>query len=352
MMQEPHVSELDCTQVREVLSDFLDMRSGSARPVPGQTPLTVPAFLASVEAHLGSCAACRSELEQYAHLGELFADYPIFELPPARYAEMAETARQAASKVAPASKADRVVRSSAFNILVPLFSAAAGVLLVLVLWSALSTPRALQTANLVVEKTSPASPAEANTKAPLPLVSEKEEDRPDLAGWMEGRPRLEFPRKRATLRMEAVQPAAVGETCRWDYDPSSAESKKIIEEIRELIGRHGSLTVTDRDGLLGVRMLLTPQGEKMVEGLLVADVRRGSPADLAGLLPGDYLVAINERCIGVGTAEEAVKFLGVLQEAGAGAKVELTYARRLPSPGPTADKSFWVLRRTEATLAQ
>ncbi|MCW8133754.1 MAG: zf-HC2 domain-containing protein, partial [Planctomycetota bacterium] len=74
------VKPLECAQVRDHLSDLLDLRRGETPP-PGATPLSEPAYRTQVETHVNACPECRNELYTLGDLGRVFSEFDVGERP-------------------------------------------------------------------------------------------------------------------------------------------------------------------------------------------------------------------------------------------------------------------------------
>lgn len=341
MTKEDGEPTVGCVEVQEVLSDLRDLRTGTAKLAPGRTPLADPAFATAVEAHLAGCVACRKELEAYEQIGELFAAYAVGELPARHFDDYGRQVRLLAEqRHLGGHGAHTTDRRPAFRrgLWLPPVAAAAALLAVL-FWPSF------------FPKSTPTGRRGLPPLAAVPAAGAGEipNDLPKLSGWLKGLPRLTPPRRPLPLRVRPadVRPAALT----WNdfsHKPDSAENEQVLRRLDDAARRYGSLEVADE--MLGAMLRVVPEGKKMVEGLPLSRVFRGGAANAAGLLPGDYLVAVNGRRIGVGTLSEAVKFMGALRKGGAGHRVVLTYVRRLSGPGKgkaATGKAYWVLRRAE-----
>jgi hypothetical protein len=338
---------MTCAAAREHLSDLLDIRRGE-EPTPG-TALHDGALRGALEAHVAGCAECRAAMEALAQLGAAYAEFSVGELPEEAFALWGRRAREKAAQAAPQPSARilrpvvRAERTWVSWLATVASSAAAAVLAVMVGLPVMT--RFMQPSNTVrfaentgnkdeVRSGGPAvaeAPGATATPTPaLPLRHVDLQPRPTpFAVWTGSGPRS------------------------MTFEPGAESAKALLEQLEAELQQRGALMLGEspdpegaRKGLIGLALKAHTRESvpEAPEGLAVVGVLRNSPAQKAGLRPGDYLLKVNDLCFADSTAPEILKFLNAINGLGKGEHVQIDFARW--------NGTHWLVRRGSAVLGE
>jgi hypothetical protein len=306
-MDNTHMSgNLGCDEVREMLSDLIDVRRGEL-PHPDGTIFSTPGMRPMVELHLAGCTECREELAVLEDVGSAYRDFSVGEVPPQMFADYGRKVRERV-----AASGNNIVqpprgswlRRARWMLLTTSGVAAASLALMLVLRGADS--------RRVSHRQKPSPTTEAQKKTIVQPSSGIQYLRPTSSGF------------------ETV---------------SLKDASTDLQEVQRDEGRYGSLSF--QVPLLGIFLKTTRDADSLYNkdkpkvGLMVARVIPGGPADEMGLQPNDIIVTLNAVDSAGGThemmtmsnggAEEAVSFLQSMNKMGAGTIVNLHVVREVGS---------------------
>lgn len=332
------VMPLECSQVREHLSDLLDIRRGETPP-PGATPLAKPAYRVRVETHVNACPDCRNELYTLGDLGRVFSEFDVGERPAQDFDGYAKAVRARLNGqgtiIALPGRAlrSRERRSMGWKgwVGVGVTSAAAAMLSVALLgYLKADAPKkdAVPISNEVAE-----NPVHEWKD---PIVADTGYRPIDLSA---GSQEVTFGLKGASGSDQTVQ---IGR--------DSADTLKYLNQTVQREGmvgfwEHPSADETQRMGAaMAVSTEEKANPEGCQKGLAVLDVMKGSPAAKAGLRKGCYVLAINGLSFEKSTLPEAIKYINALNSMSVGEPVLVDYA--------VFNGKDWIIRRGEANVGQ
>ena len=357
MERDEKIQATTCAEVRELLSDYLDVRRGEVPP-PEASPLAVPGAREAVERHLAGCAACRAELGTLEEIGAVYAEFSVDEKPPQAFASFAAVARDRIRRIPVPSEARSgravVVRSTEWRrwVTMVVTSAAAAMLTVAFLLPYLNKPRQAPAVATRETKAAPAQP-ESQKKQDVEVATDPAEtaakDTPKIADVL-------YPENIRNLQHAAGGPfkqSPVGVETRdgWkELGPRNQSTEEVLRQLEEMVRRNGQVAIAEtpsaqpaQRGLLGVALKTLKEPIAGVpDGLCVHDVLKGGPADRIGLGPNDYILTLNDLAFKDSSTPEVVKFFNAINQLGKGETVQIDYARW--------NGANWIIKRGTAVL--
>jgi hypothetical protein len=358
MERDEKIQATTCAQVRELLSDYLDVRRGEVPPQEA-SPLALSGVRAAVEQHLTGCATCRAELDTFEQIGAVYAEFNVGEKPLQSFTSFAAVARDRA-KPAQASAEARsgravAVRSAEWRRWVTMVatSAAAAVLTVAFLLPYLNKPRqapSVAKRETGAASTQPESPKKPDVKVPTPPETAAK-DSPKIADVLarEGFRNL----RHAAGGPFKQSPVGVETPGGWrELDPRNQSTEELLRQLEEMVHRNGQVAIGEtpraqpaQRSLLGLALkTLKDPLPGAPEGLCVHDVLKGGPADQIGLAPNDYVLTLNDLAFKDSRTPEVLKFFNAIAQLGAGEAVQIEYARW--------NGDGWVAKRGTAVLGK
>jgi len=297
---------MTCTEVRDILSDLIDVRNGEIPPV-GVSRLSEPEVRADAESHLASCADCRVELVILEEVGSVFSDFNVGELPTQHFANYGQVVRDRMAKN------DRKITPIRASFAKQWWRVAA------------STAAAACIAFAVMHFVPKKAKSQVVTTIP---------------------PKIVRPYKDTPIPLIPLNPTGNSindgvNLVNQGFEPQVREqmhqSKVSLNELLEYEKKFGSVALTDtargNEGpLLGaVIKTIRDQDRDLTKigslGLRVYDIVPDSVANEMGLMKGDTIVCINGLNVNSGGVEDAVKFITAIANLGKGAAVTIDIVR-------------------------
>ncbi|MEI6235600.1 MAG: PDZ domain-containing protein [Planctomycetota bacterium] len=296
---------MNCNDVRNILSDLIDVRNGEIPPV-GVSLLAEPEVRANAESHLASCSDCRAELAALEDVGSVFGDFNVGELPAQHFSNYGQIIRDRIAKSEPKIVQLRPTGVSRWWKTGASFAAAACVAVMLMNY--------------------------------VPKAGNKIKPERNSAGIAKGTPNAVMPKIFAPSQMNIFPVAQTGNPSpsKATYDP--AQPKVALDQLLLLEKKYGSVMVSDpipEDGrpLFGAVIKTTRDEDRNIPkmgslGLTVYDLVPDSVANEMGLMKNDTIIRINDVNLNSGGVEDAAKFISVVQNLGQGAVITIDLVRQ------------------------
>jgi hypothetical protein len=291
---------LPCSQVRDLLSDLMDVRRGEV-PYPDGTPISTSGMRAALESHLAGCANCRAELLVLEETCSAFSDYSVSELPAQHFADYGARVRARMNQ-----KPVFQMRSARRN-----------------RWlGAVAALSAAACLTFVVGRTL------------LPRFSHKHDNVVALNDVPPAKSITGFSVPTSPARFIVKSPQnGVLQASEILVDPNRPSSYDKLKQDENLYGYliFGEGLEHGNHPLLGINLKTTRDTDRikneMPVGLMVWSVEDGSPAQRMGLRRGDLIVQANDLVFNNGGAEEAANFLTALAARESGSPIQLHVVR-------------------------
>ena len=311
---------MTCTEVRDILSDLIDVRNGEIPPV-GVSRLSQPEVRADAESHLASCSDCRGELVILEEVGSVFSDFNVGELPVQHFANYGQVVRDHMAK----SNFSPVAQSNNQKI-VPIRAPgrAAGFAR---WWKVGASAAAAAAIAFSVMHFMPHKVKKDTQVAIADRVAPAKISRPDT-------PIPTFTNNKSISGMLAVNQAATGTHVR-ELVP---QGKMSLDDLRRYEKKMGSVILSDSSPdsaspLLGAVVKTIREEDRDLTkvgslGLHVFDVVPESVANEIDVRKDDTIVCINGMDVNAGGVEDAFKFITAIQNMGKGAVITIDIVRQ------------------------